>query len=79
MHTDARSLNFREIPFLSFLSQLRKSDWAESRDAAPYDVTFESVEERELNEEGLCNPSTFYRSYVAFVVSLLRFASLMYL
>ncbi|KAI9065880.1 alpha/beta-hydrolase [Trametes sanguinea] len=64
-HADARSLSFREATVGSFLRQLRKSDWAESRDATPYDATFEAADEREAVGEGFVNPGTYYRSYCA--------------
>ncbi|KAH9858051.1 alpha/beta-hydrolase [Lenzites betulinus] len=65
LHADARALSFRDASFRSFLGQLRKSGWAESRDATPYDVTFDAAEEREARGEGEVNPNTFYRSYCA--------------
>ncbi|KAK1228675.1 hypothetical protein PQX77_008328 [Marasmius sp. AFHP31] len=49
--------------FSAIPSQLWRSDWAESRDATPYDVTFEAADEREADSEGEPNPGTFYRSY----------------
>jgi len=69
LHTEARLMSYRDISFISLLKQLWKSDWAESRDATPFDVTFESAEEREATSEGVVNPRTFYRSYAAYVVS----------
>jgi hypothetical protein len=69
MHADSRSLSFWDTSFSSFLRSLRKSDWAESRDASPFDVTFQGVDMREANLEGLPHPGTFYRSYVACMVS----------
>ncbi|KAL1951390.1 hypothetical protein VTO73DRAFT_539 [Trametes versicolor] len=65
VHADARGLSFRQASFLSFLRQLRKSDWAGSRDVTPYDVTFESADERESRREGEVHPRTYYRSYCA--------------
>ncbi|CAL1694038.1 unnamed protein product [Somion occarium] len=64
-HTESRSLSFQKSSFISFLQQLWRSDWAEGRDAAPFDVTFLASDEREANEEGAINPGTFYRSYAA--------------
>ncbi|KAJ8083779.1 hypothetical protein PM082_002545 [Marasmius tenuissimus] len=63
LHADSRSLSFNDIPFTTLLRQLWRSDWAESRDATPYDVTFEAADEREAQSEGEPNPGTFYRSY----------------
>ncbi|OJT11957.1 Lipase [Trametes pubescens] len=65
LHADARGLSFRQATFLSFLGQLRKSDWAESRDATPYDVTFDAADERESLGEGKVHLRTYYRSYCA--------------
>lgn len=56
------------MSFLTFLAQLRKSDWTESQDAANFDVTFQAADEREANSEGLINPGTYYRSHVASMV-----------
>ncbi|KAF7337437.1 hypothetical protein MSAN_02216400 [Mycena sanguinolenta] len=44
---------------------LWKSDWAESRDATPFDVTFQAADERESDGEGVIEPETFYQSHVA--------------
>ncbi|KAI0651991.1 alpha/beta-hydrolase [Trametes meyenii] len=65
LHADARDLSFRRTSLWSLLCQLRKSDWAESRDATPYDATFEAADEREALNEGAVHPKTFYRSYCA--------------
>ncbi|KAI8990569.1 alpha/beta-hydrolase [Trametes punicea] len=72
LHADARALSFHEASFWSFLRQLYKSDWAESRDATPYDVTFEAADEREAVGEGGVNLNTFYRSYCATLTSCLQ-------
>ncbi|KAH9944264.1 uncharacterized protein BXZ73DRAFT_96757 [Epithele typhae] len=64
-HAESRALSFREASFISFLGQLWKSDWSASRDATPYDVTFEAAEEREDAGEGATNPRTYYRSHCA--------------
>ncbi|KAF9270020.1 alpha/beta-hydrolase [Marasmius fiardii PR-910] len=63
LHTDSRALSFNDISFLSFLKQLWRSDWAESRDATPYDVTFAAADEREAEMEGKTWSQTFYRSF----------------
>ena len=68
LHVDSRRLSFRDASFASFVRHLRKSDWAESRDAAPYDVTFDAASEREAAEEGAVNSGTYYRSYCATLV-----------
>ncbi|KAJ7040392.1 alpha/beta-hydrolase [Mycena alexandri] len=65
LHGDCRSLTYRDVSFLSLLKQLWKSDWAESRDATPFDVTFQAADERETNGEGNLDPNTFYQSHVA--------------
>ena len=65
MHVDARRLSYRDSSFASFLRHLWKSEWAESRDATPYDATFEAADEREAAGEGVVNPNTYYRSYCA--------------
>ncbi|KAF7339285.1 hypothetical protein MSAN_02142000 [Mycena sanguinolenta] len=64
-HADCRSLTYRDISFFSLLKQLWKSDWAESRDATPFDVTFQAADERESDGEGVIEPETFYQSHVA--------------
>ena len=69
LHADARHLSYTTASFSSFLKQLWKSDWAESKDATPYDVTFEAADDREGLGEGTCYPNTFYRSYAAYMVS----------
>ena len=68
LHTEARALSFRDASFGEFLSQLRKSDWSESRDATPFDATFQAAEEREIAREGAPNARTYYRSYCATLV-----------
>lgn len=68
LHTESRSLSFQETSFFSFLRQLWKSDWAESRDATPFDVTFEAADVRDSRLEGEPHPRTFYRSYTAYMV-----------
>ncbi|KAF8898972.1 hypothetical protein BD779DRAFT_50376 [Infundibulicybe gibba] len=65
LHAESRALSFRDISVPVFLKQLWRSDWAEGKDSTPYDVTFLSADERELNGEGRTNPNTFYRSHVA--------------
>lgn len=67
-HAEARSLSFWDITFLSFIKQLWKSDWAEGRDATPFDATFEAADERGYNLDGQVNANTFYRSHVARLV-----------
>ncbi|KIL00986.1 hypothetical protein PAXRUDRAFT_184097 [Paxillus rubicundulus Ve08.2h10] len=65
LHAESRLLSFRDAS-LSFLwQQLCKSDWAEGKDATPYDATFHAAEEREAGCEGLPNGETFYRSCCA--------------
>ena len=69
VHADARSLSYRESSLSEFFKHLWRSDWAESRDAAPYDMTFEAADAREAALEGNVYPNTFYRSYVSVMVS----------
>ncbi|KAJ7897080.1 alpha/beta-hydrolase [Mycena olivaceomarginata] len=64
-HGDCRSLTYRDISFFSLLKQLWTSDWAESRDAAPFDVSCQAVDERESDGEGVIDPNVFYQSHVA--------------
>ncbi|KAL5533939.1 hypothetical protein ACEPAG_399 [Sanghuangporus baumii] len=66
LHADSRALSYQECSFISFLRHLWQSDWAEGRDATPFDVTFEAADERDANGEGHCNPNTYYTSYTAF-------------
>ena len=68
MHTESRSLSFYEIPVLSLLWSLWACEWAEAEDAAPFDVTFQASLHREALCEGVTNPGTYYRSYVACIV-----------
>lgn len=70
LHAESRRLSYRDIGPGSLAKQLWKSDWGESRDATPFDVTFEACDERESEGEGTINPGTFYRSHVACMVSL---------
>lgn len=65
---DSRKLSFKDASFTSLLRQLWKSDLAESRDAAPYDVTFDAASDRESMDEGAVNMNTYYRSYCATLV-----------
>ena len=71
LHADSRKLSYRQASFGSLLGQLWRSDWAEGVDATPYDVTFEASDGREARLEGIVNPRTFYKSYVACMVSAL--------
>lgn len=71
LHTESRALSYHHSSFGALLKQLWKSDWAESRDAAPFDVTFEAAEDREALSEGKLNSSTYYRSHVATMVCML--------
>lgn len=75
LHTDARSLSCDKSSFSNFVNHMWHSDWAEGRDAAPYDVTFEASDEREARMEGAVNPGTFYRSYTACMVCIFRSTS----
>ncbi|TFK77321.1 alpha/beta-hydrolase [Pluteus cervinus] len=62
LRAEARSLSYHESSLTSLFKQLWSSDWVESKDATPFDVTFEGMEEREANGEGRPCPTTFYRS-----------------
>ncbi|KAK7064042.1 hypothetical protein R3P38DRAFT_2822035 [Favolaschia claudopus] len=64
-HGDSRSLTYRDISFFTLLQQLWRSDWAESTDATPFDVTFQAADERESQGEGVVDAETFYQSHVA--------------
>ncbi|KDQ63316.1 hypothetical protein JAAARDRAFT_169006 [Jaapia argillacea MUCL 33604] len=64
MHIEARHLTMHDITLKDFFRQMWRSDWGESRDAAPYDVTFDAADEREA-EGTVLQDGTFYRSYVA--------------
>lgn len=68
LHTESRRMSYHDISILCLLKQLWKSDWAESQDAAPFDVTFESADKREANLEGQPYPRTFYRSCATYLV-----------
>ncbi|KAJ4484950.1 alpha/beta-hydrolase [Lentinula edodes] len=67
LHTESRHMSYHDISILCLLKQLWKSDWAESQDAAPFDVTFESADKREANLEGQPYPRTFYRSCATYL------------
>ncbi|PAV22511.1 alpha beta-hydrolase [Pyrrhoderma noxium] len=64
-HADSRALSYRESSFSELLCHLWKSNWAESRDATPFDVTFEAADLRDVEGEGRCNTRTYYRSYTS--------------
>lgn len=64
-HTESRSMSLYETSVLELCGQLWKSDWAESRDATPFDVTFGAAEEREGEGEGRVWGGTWYRSWAA--------------
>ncbi|KAG1754828.1 alpha beta-hydrolase [Suillus paluster] len=65
LHAESRRLSYRDASLPSLWQQLCKSDWAQSRDATPYDATFQAAEEREMIGEGQPHQRTFYRSYAA--------------
>ncbi|EAU92760.1 lipase [Coprinopsis cinerea okayama7 len=71
LHPESRSLSYRDISFLQFLRYLWRSDWAESKDATPYDMTFEAADLRESSGEGLPFPNTFYQSHVFSMTKLM--------
>lgn len=75
LHADSRSLSCNETSFLMFVRHLWRSDWAEGRDATPFDVTFQAADEREARGEGVCHPKTYYRSYTAQIVRELSSSS----
>ena len=66
---EARSYSCKNISALQFLKNVWKSEWAESEDIAPYDVTYQSVVARENNGEGVVNKGTYYTSYATNMVS----------
>jgi hypothetical protein len=72
LHSECRSLSFNDISFAAFLKQLWCSEWAESKDAAPYDTTFQASDEREANLEGVPYEATFYMSFATLMVSTLH-------
>jgi hypothetical protein len=63
-HTEARGMSLYETSVGELMRQLWKSEWAESRDATPFDITFLAVEEREAAGEGRGYERTWYRSWV---------------
>lgn len=67
-HADARALSYRECSIFTLVKQLWISDWAESQDAIPYDMTFEAARHREIVREGLLYQNTYYRSHVSRMV-----------
>ncbi|KAJ3760568.1 alpha/beta-hydrolase [Lentinula raphanica] len=66
-HTESRRMTFSDISIFCLLKKMWKSEWAESYDAAPYDITFESADKREANLEGQPHPRTFYRSCATYL------------
>jgi len=66
---EARSYSCKNISILQFFKNVWKSEWAESRDIAPYDVTYQSVVAREKNGEGVVNKGTYYTSYATNMVT----------
>lgn len=56
--------HFEKQKLVYISSELWKSDWAESADAAPFDMTFEAADDRERRGKGRCNPATYYFSFV---------------
>ncbi|KAK7059211.1 hypothetical protein VNI00_001838 [Paramarasmius palmivorus] len=73
LHIDSRSLSLYDITPLELLKQLWRSDWAESRDATPYDVTFEAADEREASDPSSSTNNTHAPSMS---ISQLAFAPL---
>ncbi|EJD03643.1 alpha/beta-hydrolase [Fomitiporia mediterranea MF3/22] len=70
LHSDSRALSYHESSFKEFLHHLWRSDWAEGRDATPFDCTFDAADERDATDkEGVCNPRTYYTSFTALFVS----------
>ena len=72
LHAESREMTFAEMSFSTLLKQMGCSDWAESKDVTPWDVTFETAEETSrlfwLNAHR--SPSrTWFRSYAASMVS----------
>ncbi|KIK70757.1 hypothetical protein GYMLUDRAFT_291035 [Collybiopsis luxurians FD-317 M1] len=67
LHAESRHMSLHDISIVSLLRQLWKSDWAESRDATPFDVTFEAADEREADGEGEPHRGTFYRSCATYM------------
>lgn len=68
VHADARRLSYHDIGLRELLKHFWRSDWAESHDAAPFDMTFEASDDREACGEGVVYSNTFYRSYVSITV-----------
>ncbi|KAI0052547.1 alpha/beta-hydrolase [Auriscalpium vulgare] len=61
VRAEARALSFREAsPAAAWAC-----GWAQSRDAAPFDVTFEAADARAAAGEGAVHARTYYRSYAA--------------
>lgn len=66
--TDARRLTMGELSIFKLMKQLWRSDWGEGKDGMSFDSTFEGalrLDER-WHDPG---PNTYYRSYVACMVS----------
>ena len=68
-HTESRKYAYTDASIWRTLKLLWRSDWGESRDCAPFDVTFQAGDEREEIGEGRVNEKTYYRSYAASWVS----------
>ena len=67
---EARSFSCKDISICQFLKNVWKSGWAESEDIAPYDATYQAIEAREKNGEGVVNKGTYYTSYATNMVRL---------
>ena len=77
-HSESRPLPFNDQSFFQFLARLlaRPCDWAESKDATPYDCTFEAAADRDSrfwrsteNSDDMrpanVQGKTWFRTYVA--------------
>lgn len=72
MHAESRQMTFHDQSFTEFLRRLRQSDWAESKDATPYDCTFEAAQLRDVafwESEKRSVGRTWFRSYAATIVN----------
>ena len=65
---EARPYSWKDISFLQFLKNVWKSKWAESKDIAPYDATYQAIVVREKSGEGVVNKGTYYTSYATDMV-----------
>ena len=73
----------RDMSIWGLIKQLYRSDWAETKDATPWDCTFAAAEVRDdeferFRKQGMSSSSrTWYRSYCMSYVSICVLSSIL--